>query len=195
MRFDDVSEEHGKINITSLVEWVIRYAVVMRNEDRLSKSITEALIRGSRPLPAGARQSITFNLRPGTEFSTSRRLKDGIGADRWFCDPQGRWQKGAVENTNNQLRKYLPRSTEPTALINRYFGAIRHRLNSTPRKSVGFRTSAEVFESELLAIRNDIEHKQNHIVAPLRDLSMRCRQRPFCSISTWPSRYLRHGSR
>jgi len=45
----------------------LRYAVVMRNEDRQSKPIMEALIQGLAPLPADARQSITFDR--GTEFS------------------------------------------------------------------------------------------------------------------------------
>ena len=148
-------KEHGKINVTSLVERVSRYAVVMRNEDRQSKPIMEALIHGLAPLPAEARQSITFDR--GTEFSAWQRLKDGIGADSWFCDPQAPWQKGTVENTNNRLRKYLPRSTEPTALTNRYLRSICHRLNSTPRKCLGYRTPAEVFESKLMEIQNRLE--------------------------------------
>ena len=98
----------------------------------------EALIIGLAPLPADARQSITFDR--GTEFSAWQHLKDGIGADSWFCDPQAPWQKGTVENTNNRLRKYLPRSTEPTALTNRYLRSVCHRLNSTPRKCLGYQT-------------------------------------------------------
>lgn len=145
-------KEHGKVNVTSLVERVSRYAVVMRNEDRQSKPIMEALINGLAPLPADARQSITFDR--GTEFSAWRRLKDGIGADSWFCDPQAPWQKGTVENTNNRLRKYLPRSTEPTALTNRYLRSICQRLNSTPRKCLGYRTPAEIFETNLMEIQN-----------------------------------------
>ena len=43
----------------------------------------EALIIGLAPLPADARQSITFDR--GTEFSAWQHLKDGIGADSWFC--------------------------------------------------------------------------------------------------------------
>ena len=145
-------KEHGKINVTSLVERVSRYAVVMRNENRQSMPIIEALINGLAPLPAAARQSVTFDR--GTEFSAWQRLKDGFGADSWFCDPQAPWQKGTVENTNIRLRKYLPRSTEPTALTNRYLRSICQRLNSTPRKCLGYRTPAEIFESELMEIQN-----------------------------------------
>ena len=148
-------KEHGKVNVTSLVERVSRYAVVMRNEDRQSKPIMEALIQGLAPLPADARQSVTFDR--GTEFSAWRHLKAGIGADAWFCDPQAPYQKGTVENTNNRLRKYLPRSTEPTALTNRYLRSICHRLNSTPRKCLGYHTPAEIFESKLMEIQNRLE--------------------------------------
>lgn len=148
-------KERGKVNVTSLVERVSRYAVVMRNEDRQSKPIMEKLIDGLSPLPADARQSITFDR--GTEFAAWRRLKTGIGADSWFCDPSAPWQKGTVENTNNRLRRYLPRSTEPTALTNRYLRSICQRLNATPRKCLGYKTPAEVFESKLMEIRNRLE--------------------------------------
>lgn len=37
-------KEHGKINVTSLVERESRFAVLMRNEDRRSKPIMQAMI-------------------------------------------------------------------------------------------------------------------------------------------------------
>jgi IS30 family transposase len=148
-------KEHGKVNVTSLVERVSRFTVVTRNEDRRSKPIMEALINGLAPLPADARQSITFDR--GSEFSAWNHLKEGIGADSWFCDPQAPWQKGTVENTNKRLRRYLPRSTEPTALTNRNLTTICQRLNSTPRKCLGYRTPAEVFESKLIEIQRRLD--------------------------------------
>ena len=45
----------------------------MRNEDRQSKPIKESQINGLAPLPADARQSITFDR--GTEFSARKHLK------------------------------------------------------------------------------------------------------------------------
>ena len=44
-------KEHGKVNVTSLVERVSRYAVVMRNEDRQSKPIMESLINRPKQKP------------------------------------------------------------------------------------------------------------------------------------------------
>ncbi|PRY20219.1 hypothetical protein CLV78_1144 [Aliiruegeria haliotis] len=151
-------KERGKKNATSLVKRLSRYTVVLRNEDGQSKPIMETLINGLAPLPSEARQSIIFDR--GTEFSAWRRMRDGIGADSWFCDPQAPWQKGTVENTTNRLRRYLPRSTGPMTLTNRYLRSICNRLYATPRKCLGYRTPAEAFERNLPAIRNRLEWKE-----------------------------------
>ncbi len=35
---------------------------------------------------------------------------------RGFCDPSSPWQKGAVENTNRRLRRWLPRQRDVAAM-------------------------------------------------------------------------------
>ncbi len=122
--------EYGKVNVASLVERVSRYAVVMCSEARQSKPKMEGLIQGLAALPGDARQSI--NCDRGTEYSAWRHLKAGIGADAWFCDPQALNQKGTVENTNNRVRKYLPRSTKPSPLSLR---PMAHQM-ATDEKSI-----------------------------------------------------------
>ena len=66
-------KEFGKANVTSLVERVSRFAVVLKNPDRQSKPVMEGLIDSLSPLPAEARRSITFDR--GTEFTAWRHLK------------------------------------------------------------------------------------------------------------------------
>ncbi|EAQ23486.1 IS30-like element ISRssp4 family transposase [Roseovarius sp. 217] len=141
-------KEFGKANVTSLVERVSRFALVLKNPDRQSKPVMESLIANLSPLPAEARRSITFDR--GTEFSAWQHLKDGLGVEPWFCDPQSPWQKGTVENTNNRLRRYLSRKADPTAFTDRYLRSICDRLNATPRKCLGYQTPAEVFRAKLM---------------------------------------------
>jgi IS30 family transposase len=138
----------GKANVTSLVERVSRFAVVLKTPDRQSKPVMEGLIDSLSPLPAEARRSITFDR--GTEFTAWRHLKAGLGVDPWFCDPQSPWQKGTVENTNNRLRRYLPRKADPTAFTDQDLRSICDRLNNTPRKCLGYQTPAEVFRAKLM---------------------------------------------
>ena len=140
-------KEHGKVNVTSLVERVSRFTVVLRNEDRQSKPIMEALIGGLSILPADARRSITFDR--GTEFSAWPQLKDGMGTDSWFCDPQAPWQKGSVENLNKRARRWLPRDTPVAMLGDDAMKEVCQRLNGTPRKCLGWRTPLEGFRDEM----------------------------------------------
>lgn len=129
-------KELGPANVTSLVERVSRFTLLLRNADRKSKPVMEGIISGLSALPFHARRSITFDR--GFEFLAWPHL-------------QAPWQKGTNENTNGRARRHLPRETDPTALTNRSLAAICQRLNATPRKCLGYRTPAEVFREKVLA--------------------------------------------
>jgi IS30 family transposase len=142
-------KKFGKANVTSLVERVSRFAVFLRNNDRQSKPVMDGLIQALQSLPHLARRSITFDR--GTEFTDWPYLQAGIGTQTWFCDPQSPWQKGTVENTNGRARKWLSREVDPLSITDRDLTEICNRLNSTPRKCLGYKTPAEVFRQKLLA--------------------------------------------
>ena len=142
-------QKFGKANVTSLVERVSRFAVLLRNNDRQSRPIMARLIGVLQALPHRARRSITFDR--GTEFTDWPYLRAGIGAATWFCDPQSPWQKGTVENTNGRARKWLSRDVDPLSITDHDLKEICDRLNTTPRKCLGYKTPAEVFRQKLLA--------------------------------------------
>lgn len=140
----------GTMNVASLVERKTRFAVLFRNNDRSSTHFIHKLMDVMEPLPQPARKSITFDR--GFEFRAWRKLKSGIGTESWFCDPQAPWQKGSVENLNKRARRYLPRDTQLAALSNRNMRAICERLNTTPRKCLGWRTPMEAFREEMMKL-------------------------------------------
>lgn len=145
-------KKFGKANVTSLVERVSRFTVLLRNNDRQSRPVMDGVIRALQPLPQMARRSITFDR--GTEFTEWSYLQNGIGSQTWFCDPQSPWQKGTVENTNRRTRRWLSRDLDPLTLSDRDLAFICHRLNNTPRKCLGYKTPAEVFRQKLFANRH-----------------------------------------
>ncbi|MCB5205571.1 IS30 family transposase [Neorhizobium sp. T786] len=146
-------KEHGSANIATVVERKSRYTVLFRNNDRRSKPIMNQLISHLAPLPAQARQSLTFDR--GLEFISWRELQIGMGTSAWFCDPQAPWQKGTVENTNKRVRRYLPSETIVLDVSNQEIRSLCDRLNDTPRKCLGFQTPKEIFSRHLL----DMESK------------------------------------
>lgn len=70
-------------------------------------------------------------------------LSQATGVDVFFAAPRSPWQRGTNDNTNKLLRQYLPKGTSLSAYSQSDLDAIAERLNTRPRKCLGFRTPAE----------------------------------------------------
>ena len=55
------------------------------------------------------------------------------------------WQRGLNENTNGLVRQYIPKKTDFDDVTDEDILTITRKLNSRPRKSLGFKTPVQVF--------------------------------------------------
>ena len=138
----------GQTNVTTLVERVSRFTVILKNPNKRTKPVMGKIIKAIKDLPQIARRSITFDR--GTEFVSWPHLQAEIGTRTWFCDPSSPWQKGTVENTNRRARRWLPRKRDIRSMSDNDIKEISDRLNNTPRKCLGWKTPAEVFHEKML---------------------------------------------
>jgi len=142
-------KEHGKANVTSLVERTSRYTFLLANEDKRSAAVLAGIAQALRGLPEDARRTITFDR--GSEFAGYATLDRHLALASYFCDPHSPWQKGSVENANGRVRRFLPRESPPETLARARLRRLADRLNDTPRRCLGYRTPREVFEQHLAA--------------------------------------------
>ena len=63
--------------------------------------------------------------------------------------PSSPWQRGSNENTNGLLRQYFPKDKGMGIYSQSQLDEIANKLNTRPRKTLGFKTPAEVFEQAL----------------------------------------------
>jgi transposase, IS30 family len=139
--------EAGKANVTSLIERKSRFTFLLPNGDRRSTAVLAGVAGALRGLPEAARRTVTFDR--GSEFAAYAALDRHLGLASYFCDPHSPWQKGAVENTNGRVRRFLPRRCGPEALSCVRLRRLAERLNDTPRRCLGYRTPREVFREHL----------------------------------------------
>ena len=66
------------------------------------------------------------------------------GIPVFFADPQSPWQRGTNENTNGLLRQYFPKGTDISRWSAEEIEAVAHALNTRPRKTLGWRTPADI---------------------------------------------------
>ena len=112
-----------------------------------AQAVREAITGSMRDLPETLRQSLTWD--QGAEMAQHARLRVDSGLAIYFCDPQSPWQRGSNENTNGLLRQYFPKGTDLSHHTVRELGAVAHALNTRPRKTLGWKTPAEVLDQFL----------------------------------------------
>jgi IS30 family transposase len=87
--------------------------------------------------------TITFD--NGSEFTQHGLITDAIGIDVYFADPYSSWQRGANENSNRQLRAFLPKRSDIRDLTQEELDNIAEELNNKPRRRLKWHTPLEVY--------------------------------------------------
>ncbi|SHE53540.1 Integrase core domain-containing protein [Devosia limi DSM 17137] len=134
-------------NILMLHERTSRALLGYRLASKQADLVASIIGRSLERLPQAARRTVTFD--NGTEFARHYWLHQ-LGIATYFCDAHAPWQKGGIENAIGRMRRFLPRKTDLATIADNSFNALIIRYNNTPRKCLGWKTPAEVFNHNVL---------------------------------------------
>ena len=98
-------------------------------------------------LPQAALKSVVFD--NGRENYNHEQLQRDLSIQTYFCDPYAAWQKGANENHNGILRRYIPKKTDLSTVHQWELYLIIEEMNNKPRKCLKYQTPKEAFKQEL----------------------------------------------
>ena len=144
---DVVEGKAHRKGIQTLLERKTRYY----QAKLIEKIDSEYGVRAQRDVlvqfPQHARKTVTMD--NGKENYNHQKLCRWLGLQTYFCDPYCAWQKGANENHNGVLRRYIPKKADLTNLTQEELDAIIEEINQRPRKCLGYETPEEIFTREL----------------------------------------------
>jgi transposase, IS30 family len=139
----------GKGNLSqvgTLVERTTLFVALVKlpssKADVTAQAFTEILNRFDSQL----RRSMTFD--QGSEMRHHKLLTKNTGVVVYFAHPHAPWERGISENTNGLLRQYLPKGTDLSLFSQDQLDDIAWRLNTRPRKTLGWKAPAELFLPE-----------------------------------------------
>lgn len=85
----------------------------------------------------------TITADNGTEFHGFADIEAATGVQFYFATPYHSWERGSNENTNGLIRQYLPKGKTMAFVNQGLCDAISERLNTRPRKRLGYKTPLE----------------------------------------------------
>lgn len=144
----------GKGNRTSvgtIVQRTTLFTVLAKMEKATAESAVNGFSHVLNRIEAQKRLSMTYD--QGREMARHAQLTENTGVKVYFADPHSPWQRGINENTNGLLRQYLPKGEDLSVFSQEELDAIAWRLNTRPRKSLGFKCPAELFTPDAFDFR------------------------------------------
>ncbi len=139
---DTVMGKGSKHCIVTLVERKTGYTIIGQLNDRTTKSLNARTIKLMKRLPA---QFKTITADNGTEFHQYKVIEQATNCPFYFANPHHSWERGTNENTNGLIRQYLRKGTSMAGLTQQQCDRIAAKLNTRPRKRLGYKTPDECF--------------------------------------------------
>jgi len=132
--------------VATLVERKSRLLLASKTETKQADEVAHAIVDALSERPVSWLKTLTFD--NGTEFAQHEQIAAALPLDIYFAHPYSSYERGANENTNGLLRRYLPKKTDFRALTPERLNTVVEELNNRPRKILAYLTPNEVFQQQ-----------------------------------------------
>ena len=144
---DTVVSSRGKSNacLSTFVERKSRFLIAQVMENRKSLTLNFHCFTAFKDIPTNLIK--TFTVDRGKEFAGYVDIENTLNIDVYFADAYASWQRGTNENTNGLLREFYPKKFDFSSINQKELDNIVTIINNRPRKCLGYKTPAEVFDA------------------------------------------------
>jgi len=127
----------------TLVERTTRLTMLVPLKEKDALSVNKAFAKAFKRIPAEFKKTLTYDR--GSEMKKHKLFTKQTKIQVYFADPYSPWQRGTNENTNGLIRQYFPKGIDFREIPLSKIRLAEQRLNSRPRKVLGFYTPSERF--------------------------------------------------
>jgi len=128
--------------LVTLLERVSRRVLIGYTATKFADKVATEILRLLRDEVVA---TITFD--NGKEFAEHERIAASLDCTCYFATPYHSWERGANENVNGLIRQYFPKKTSFADITAAQIALVQNRLNTRPRKCLGFRPPNVVYFS------------------------------------------------
>jgi transposase, IS30 family len=137
-----IGAHDGGAVIASMVERKSRFTRLAKAKNKTTVAVIDGINQSMLPLVDLVH---TVTLDNGKEFTQHGIMSEVLDADIYFAKPYHSWERGLNENTNGLVRQYFPKKIPFDKITARDLQLVERKLNTRPRKCLGYKTPFEVF--------------------------------------------------
>ena len=123
-----------------------KFTLIQKVSSKKSEEVKNALISMMEIVKDN---TLTITADNGKEFAKHEAIAKALDSDFYFCHPYSSWERGLNENTNGLIRQFFPKGSEFISITDEQVLAVQNNLNFRPRKTLGFKTSNEIFHATI----------------------------------------------
>lgn len=143
---DTIIGKGHKGALVTIVERKTKLTLSAQVNHKSADAVTQATVKLLKPYQHVVH---TITADNGKEFSGHEEISKALSADVYFAHPYSSWERGLNENTNGLIRQYFPKETDFRKVKQEDVDFVLERLNTRPRKILGYKTPEQVMSDYL----------------------------------------------
>ena len=151
-----LSGGRSRVRMLVLTERLSRREIILRIRDGKTESVVAALDKLEKKWGTRRFRKVfrTITVDNGSEFQDLEGLErkgpdGGKRTQLYYCHPRHPEERGSNEKQNQMIRWHIPKGTDLGKMPPERVREVQDWLNHYPRKILGWRTPAELFEEFL----------------------------------------------
>ena len=144
---DSIVSRKSLVGLNTLVERVSGLVKISKIINGTGVETTKVVTNRLKRVPRTMKKSLTVD--NGGENSGHQEITKSLGMKVYFVHPYHSWERGTNENTNGLIRHYFPKGTDFATISNERIKEVEKKINTRPRKRLGYKTPREVFNNSV----------------------------------------------